>query len=549
MEREKWSKWTKEEVLKEALKYTKKSTFRRYSHSAAESAVRNNWFDEACAHMKIFRVNNRTIEECMEVASRYKTMSDFKTNECGVHLYCKRRGWLHKVTPHMKKYKKWGDRKEEVHQVALKYQNRGEFSLKDERHYEVARRWGWLDDVCGHMISIGNKYKRLVYVYEFEDKSVYVGLTGNDNKRSTTHGSSKNSPVFKHQQKYNLTPTKLIITNGYIDSEEAKKIECDTVEKYNNEGWNVLNKAKAGGLGGSDRIWTEERIIETISKYRYESDLRKNEPKLINKLYSLKKIDEYLKLVIKDTPTYWNEELVKELVSKYTHFKDFSENNKGARGWVYRNKRHDLLKGLINLNKEKSVIKKWANKDEILLKAAEYNNITEFQRNNIGMYRSAVMQGWLDDVRKVVRPKFLWTKDKVIEIANRYDNYKTFRKENRGASDAVSKYGWWDCLSHLKRDAIYWTVDMAKKEALKYNHRSEFCKNSAGAYYFLKNNGIFDESTSHMIRLNNKGHKKQQHKCSVCGEMVAGESNIKRWHEGNCKPDRPHSKKNKRKFN
>lgn len=540
-------KWTKEDVHKEALKYTRRVDFQINSHSAESCARRNGWLDEVCSHMTRLRTKGRTKEECHQVALKYKTYKEFQKFDGAVHLYSKRRMWLGDITSHMKKNTKWEHRKEEVHQVALKYNHRGEFCLKDEKYYEVARRWGWLDDICGHMVSVGHKYMRLVYVYEFDDKSAYIGLTGNDLKRSYSHETLENSPVYRHRQETGTNPIKKIVTDGYIYSEDAKVIEHKTIQKYKSEGWNVLNRAKAGGLGGSDRIWTEEKIMETISKYTHQRELRKNEPKLIHKLQSIGKLNEYLNGLVNDMPTYWNEELVKETISKYTHLIDFRIENPGARAWIGKNKKKYLLEGLINGNERKYVTKRWGNKGEMITIASKYKTISEFQKENGGMYRSAQKLGWLDEIKGLYEPKFLWTREKALEIVQRYEYYTDFRKENKGAYNAIKEYGWNDCLGHLKRTDKRWTIDTAKKEALKYRSRWGFLQGSGGAYYHLKFRGLLDESTTHMEELNVKGRKKETYQCSVCSEVVGGISNLKRWHEGNCNPNRPFSKKNLKK--
>ena len=540
-------RWTKEMVHKEALKYKTRKEFQLNSSPACNYAKKKKWIIEVCSHMVNLtgKRSIRTIEDCKEVALRYDVMVDFMKKENAVYLYSQRRGWLNHMTSHMTKKTRWKDKKEEVHQVALKYQNRGEFCLKDETYYEVARRWGWLDDICGHMVSVGHKFMRLVYVYEFDDKTVYVGLTGNDLKRSNSHSTSNDSPVYRHQQETGLNPIKKIITDGYIYSEDAKVIEDETIQKYKTEGWNLLNKAKAGGLGGSDRIWTDEKIRETISKYTYESELRKNEPKLINKLQSVKKLDEYLKVLIKDTPIYWNEELVKETVSKYTHLKEIKKYYPGALGWARKNNKEYLIEGLIDGNKEKSVTKRFDNLDEILEVASKTKNISEFINNHGGMYNSAKQNGWLDEIKKVIPPKFLWTKDKAMEITKKYVDYQTFRVENKNVYDAIMKYGWNDCLTHLNRTFKEWTYDEVKEEALKFKCRNDFYNGSNNAYSYALRHNVLDEITTHMEKRNIKGYNQEIYICSVCGEKVGGKGNLIRWHEDNCK-DRPNSNKNKR---
>jgi hypothetical protein len=341
--------------------------------------------------------------------------------------------------------------------------------------------------------------------------------------------------VYRYQQKTGLNPVKTIITDGYIDSEDSKKVEHVTVEKYKKLGWNVLNKVKTGGLGGIDRIWTDEKIKETISKYTHESELRKNEPKLIMKLHSIGKINEYLGVLIKDTPIHWNEEKVKTAISEHTHLLDFNNHYPGARGWIRVNKMEHLLDCLISKNYIRQVKIRWDNKEDILNVASNYNNISKFQKENRGMYNSAKQNGWLDDIKRVIPPKFLWTKDKAMEVTKRYMDYQSFRVENKNAYDAIKKYGWDECLTHLKKTYKEFSYDLVKEEALKFKCRNDFYNGSNNAYSYANRHNILDEVTTHMEKRNVKGHKKEIFACSVCGKKVGALGNLKRWHEDNCK--------------
>ena len=47
----------------------------------------------------------------------------------------------------------------------------------------------------------------------------------------------------------------------YIDVEEAKIKEQFFVDEYRNSGWNVLNTAKPGAIGGGIRKWTKEKCL------------------------------------------------------------------------------------------------------------------------------------------------------------------------------------------------------------------------------------------------------------------------------------------------
>jgi predicted GIY-YIG superfamily endonuclease len=492
--------------------------------------------------MEILRIEKRTIEDCKEVALKYKVMNVFQKNECGVYLYSKRRGWLHEITSHMKKNNRWEGRIEEIHQIALKYENRGEFCKKDEYHYEVARRWGWLDEVCSHMKPMGHLYKRMVYVYEFEDKTAYIGLTYNEKRRNTAHMNSDDSPVYKYMIKHKLLPIKKVLTDGYIDSELAQKVEDDKVQEYKENGWKVLNRAKPGGLGGMIRIWTMEKLIETASKYTLRSEFRRKERKAWGVMWKLNIVDEICKNLINDDIVKYNEEMVIDEVKKYTKLTDFRKNSKPAYTWIIKNKRLDLISNLQRHDR-------WMIKENVINEALKYKTRVEFGKRSSGAYVSAHKYGWIDEVCSHMTGKVRvdgvlvkWTKERVLEVASKYIYLKDFRENDRIALEVGTKKGWLDETLLIKAYK-FWNDETAKEECLKYNNRSEFSQSAGGAYYYLKTKGLLDEYTKHMELGNVKGCKRPLHTCSVCGEKVGGIANLKRWHEGNSNPNRPFTNK------
>ena len=537
-------RWTKEMVHKEALKYKTRKEFQLNSSPACNYAKKKKWTIEVCSHMVNLtgKRSIRTIEDCREVSLKYNVMKDFQKNECGVYLYSKRRGWLHEITSHMKKNIRWEHRKEEIHQFALKYENRGEFCMKDQYHYEAARRWGWLDEVCSHMKPIGHLYKRMVYVYEFEDKTAYIGLTYNEKRRNTAHMNSDDSPVYKYMLKTKLLPIKKVLTDGYIDSELAQKVEDDRVQEYKENGWKVLNRAKPGGLGGMIRIWTMEKLIETASKYTLRSEFRRKERKAWGVMWKLNIVDDICKNLINDDIVKYNEEMVIDEVKKYTNLNDFRKNSKPAYTWIIKNKRLDLISNLQRHDR-------WMIKENVINEALKYKTRVEFGKGSSGAYVSAHKYGWIDEVCSHMTGKVRvdgvlvkWTKERVLEVASKYIYLKDFRENDRIALEVGTKNGWLDETSLIKAYK-FWDDKTAKEECLKYNSRNDFLEGSRGAYYYLKNKGLLDEYTKHMELRNVKGYKEPLHTCSVCGEKVGGIGNLKRWHEGNCNPNRPFTNK------
>ena len=89
------------------------------------------------------------------------------------------------------------------------------------------------------------------------------------------NGSDINSPVFLYKQKTGLKPEFKELSN-FLDKEIASIKEGEFLEKYKIEGWNILNKAKTGGLGGTYVKWTLEKCLNEAKKYNSIKEWRKN---------------------------------------------------------------------------------------------------------------------------------------------------------------------------------------------------------------------------------------------------------------------------------
>jgi len=111
------------------------------------------------------------------------------------------------------------------------------------------------------------------YAYEFEDNSVYIGITSKEKKRHIRHMTDKSSAVFKHIQKSNLIPKKVSLFPS-TNPEDASKLEEIFKIKYYNMGWNILNVAQTGSLGGTIIKWSKEKCQEEALKYNTKSEFK-----------------------------------------------------------------------------------------------------------------------------------------------------------------------------------------------------------------------------------------------------------------------------------
>jgi len=227
--------WTKERCQEESLKYKTKKDFQNGNVSAYNKSRKENWL-EVCSHMiKIRNVKNYwTKERCYEESQKYDKLTAFRKNSKTAYREIYENNWLD-FLEHMRVKKPcnyWT--KERCKEESLKYEYRSDFQKGSTRSYNVSRINGWLDDFCSHMKIVGNRNLRCIYVYEFPDKSAYVGLTYNIENRHKKH--LEKGPVYKYIIDCNNTP-KLIKLTDYIDIEVAKIKEGEYVNQYKNDGW------------------------------------------------------------------------------------------------------------------------------------------------------------------------------------------------------------------------------------------------------------------------------------------------------------------------
>lgn len=240
----------------------------------------------------------KTKEECYNIAKKYTTKTEFHDKSRKIYELSKKMGWYDEITSHMINPQEEKNKKmyNEALNAALKYKSRKEFKNSvDKKYFMWAQNNRCVSEICGHMKPIGNNYARCIYCYIFSDKSCYVGLTYDLDSRDFSHRVDKNSSVYKHSALINEDiPTPIMLTD-YIDKNEASKMEGYFYEKYKNDGFNMLNVAKTGGLGGAKnkKIITKEFCKEKAKECLSRAEFEKKYKYLYNKV-KLKKWDSFV---------------------------------------------------------------------------------------------------------------------------------------------------------------------------------------------------------------------------------------------------------------
>ena len=227
---------------------------------------------------------------------------------------------------------------ERCKEEALKYKYRYEFDKNNCTAYRTALRNKWLD-LFDHMERIGNKVKRLLYVYEFSDNHCYIGLTGNKNRRHLDHFKDKDSSVNKHYIKTGLEP-KLYIKTEYLPVVDAVLLEEKFLNEYKENNWIILNQVKTGGIGGNDIKWNKETCKDASLKCKNARQFGKKYSGAYKVAAKYNWLDEFFPKTSKKG--YWNDkDLCREEAKKYKNRIEFcygswaAYNYSSKNNWLY----------------------------------------------------------------------------------------------------------------------------------------------------------------------------------------------------------------------
>jgi predicted GIY-YIG superfamily endonuclease len=245
------------------------------------------------------------------------------------------------------------------------------------------------------MEPVGNKYNRAIYVFEFPDKSVYVGLTGDIERREKSHTEDEeNSAVMLHMLRLGKKPKMKIVSDGYIDYKDAQNMEGCIVEKYRNEGWKILNRTKTGSLGSCTRVWTLDMLKDLAKKYKNRTEFVNKQPNAYAAAARngwLDDVFQNMKRLINPNNT-WTYEVVAKEASKYNKKTDFAKgsplayNAARSKGWF-----KELTKNYTeNLNV-------WT-PENIRKEAKKYKSRKEFNLLSGAAYNKALRLSMMDDL-------------------------------------------------------------------------------------------------------------------------------------------------------
>jgi hypothetical protein len=533
---------TEESAIKEAKRWYCRSSFKTHSPLTYNYCRKNNLLDSFEWMDSERIINDISIEQAFEEASKYEYFVDFEVNSNKEYLYARERGILH-TYDWLKLSEKHSNLKKTCFEVSKNYDSLIEFCKKENRYYDSAVRFGWLeemswlkrikdryitDEVC---YSVAKNYEYLydfkkksksyynyakknnilhkfiwlkdgrrpseigkeriwcVYCYKFTDLNyVYVGLTRDLNKRVKWHikGSSRPSAIYRFAKENQivLKEENFIVLENKLNSEEAQYFENFYVEKFKDDGWDVLNKAKTGiGVGsiGGEFKWDKQSCLEVAKTVSCSTEM------------------------IRKYPAAY------QSANKYGWTKDYT--------WF----KNPQIKEVVQYSLDGKMV-------NVYYSAREASRSVGISRSGIigacrghcktlGGYLWRFKEDVVDGDSKVLekidpclktppgKRSWKWDRDSCYKEALKYDSMKKFKRDNRKAYLAALNYGYTYEYDWMKKDVI---LGNSNKPVVQYDLEGNYINE----YETTEEAALKEENTRTNILWCCRGHIKTT-KCKI----------------------------------
>lgn len=378
-------KWTLDALKASAAKYKTRNEWNKAEPNAYCSAKKRGLLDDVCPHMP--KPKRWTTEQLKASASKYKTRGGWaKADPAAYGAACARK-IIDEVAPHMPKPRRWT--LEKLKASAAKYKTRQAWMLGDSGAYSTAHKRGVLDECCAHMERIGNRNNRAIYAFEFEDNSVYVGLTHDVAKRERQHLFKPTSKVMAAKLATGIPYVFRVLTD-YLSVDEAAHLEGEVLASYQAKGWISLNSSATGSLGTNEVMWTLDKLKASAAKYKTRGEWIKEDHKAYDAAHThglLDKCCTHMKPVRKS----WTVEKLKASAAKYGTKKEWRATEPSAYNIA---KYHMVLDECCG--HMRPIRKSWT-PEKLKSSAAKYKTKKEWQKSEPDAYSAARKHGIFDD--------------------------------------------------------------------------------------------------------------------------------------------------------
>ena len=394
--------WTKGKIIKEMRKFKTVPEFRKNSggaYSAYLKYFRNEINIKKTLVSGQISYKNMTLEEAIEISSEYSHKAQMQKELRGLYSKIMSNGWDEDCFKHFinKSRLKSEYTRKYCKNIIQKFDSIKELRKEEGRIYVIALEK--FPELLEKLERSGHRYKRAIYIYEFDKKNVYVGLTYNYDRRYWSHHNDKSSQVYKSIKKYKRF--EYFEQGRWMSPEKAAREERAWVDWYKRNDWYVLNIATPGSIGGSQIKWTKELSIKEAKKYKTRKEFREKSPSAYSSCKRQKiTIEAFSHMAPASRVQRWTKEECIKAAKKAKTQVEFKNKYAGAYGASKRNGWDDVFKILVKTTKPQGF---WKIKENCLIEARKYKSRSEFKAKAGAAYSGAKEFGLLEEVFGIKR--------------------------------------------------------------------------------------------------------------------------------------------------
>jgi hypothetical protein len=454
-------KWTKDKCMADAASCTSRSQWYNKSQSAYESALRQGFLKECLELIPLSKHAPYTLEDITIDAKKYTTKASWKKASPSLYKLAREKGILATVCAHMVSLRVPAWTRRTVLIDAKRFKHISQWALLSNSAYNFARRNGLGKKATRHMHKPTTGAKRIICWFICrETKMAYVGLTDNIERRGRENLRDK----VHLRARLEAGTLEFHIHGDPINEVEAQFLEAEMMVYWADRGFKLLNKTKAGSLGGNIHKWDKQACLADALK-----------------------------------------------------FSTVSEWDRASGGAVGAARRYGFFKECVAHMQKKE--RQWSF-DECLAEASRCYSRRDWRTYKYKSFTAAAKNGWVDHCAKAFqlrpprtkKPKQIshrptrrklsrWSYEACLADALRFETIKDWRLASPTAYLRCSTHGWTAVLTaHMRNVRVIWTPENCKAEASKYKTRFEFQKCSRGAYGAAYKLGILNECCEHMSK-------------------------------------------------
>lgn len=449
----------KEKVFKEARKYKYKSEFRHKAPSAYKSALLHHWLGEMEFETKVSKGDPRgpihIIYVYIDEVNKYAYIG--ATNDM------KRRDGEHKNQKKDPVYKYFYGKglKIPAYKILLdgltiverqREERVQSLYYRDVLHYTLINNINLTGENVGSVGSLIKKWTKKAVLREAEkyktptefftksagayDAALKYKMMNNEtfpwfySKRMPPRWWSVKEHVFEESKNYKSW-------NEFFLKSPAAHFSARKHKWENEMTWLLRDQVPQG-------YWqNEENVIEESKKYSTRTDFFKGchaayDYAAKNNLWEKMP---WIKTKVKEHG-YWTKERVFEEGGKYSTKMEFKRGAPTAYSLATKNKWINEMEWAASDAKPQGF---WQNKQNVIAESHKYSSRSEFRWGTPSAYRSAIDNGWIDEMKWLKRPQnynLKWTRENVFIESHKYDSRGAFKKGCPSAYRVANVNGW-----------------------------------------------------------------------------------------------------------